>query len=80
MFACSIHEKSALFLLVLSCITVCAAQKPDNKQVCETARPRTITPGAPRYSDVGMRLFSLRNKKDTEKMIGAGKSLDITRC
>ncbi len=48
-------------------------------QIHQLAKPRTLTPGAPRYSDVGMRLFSMRNPKYTERMIQAGKNFHITR-
>lgn len=48
-------------------------------QIHQLAKPRTLTPGAPRYSDVGMRLFHLRNPEYTERMVQAGKSFHITR-
>ena len=50
--------------------------------VQELAKPFRIPPGAPRHSDVGMRLFGLRGKgvNTADNMIKAGRTFHITRA
>lgn len=54
----------------------------DPPLLCDTVKPSERPRGAPRRSDVGMRLFTLQNKgiRTADGLIAAGKSFHITRA
>ncbi len=72
---------AAAGLLCLVAATATPAQAAQAKEdrpvlVCDVAKKMTRPPGAPKYSDVSMRLFHLRKDRD---LIAAGKAFHITR-
>ena len=76
---CSGTAAVGLLCLVMWGVTPApGAQAKEDRPVlvCSVAKKMTRPPGAPKYSDVSMRLFHLRKDRD---LIAAGKAFHITR-
>jgi hypothetical protein len=61
-------------------LTLSAAVAHGGTLLCERAAPHQLAPGVPRYSDVGMRLFTLRNPEHATNMLAMAKAFHITRA
>jgi hypothetical protein len=64
------------FILLIAGVVTAYGRGP----LCERAEPHPLAPGVPRYSDVGMRFFTLRNPKHATNMLATAKAFHVTRA